>query len=109
MRCSLSSYDWQAERDKDERVIGTIKSTASRAEIAVDGKYWATHPGLCLGTIRFAWSLLLDFLALGPAQNSKARSRSPEAIYRNVVEQVQKWQGLLKQHDDITLVVAKVE
>jgi len=26
-----------------------------------------------------------------------------------VVEQVQKWQGLLKQHDDITLVVAKVE
>ncbi len=44
-----------------------------------------------------------------PEPAGKARSRSPEAIYRNVVEQVQKWQGLLKQHDDITLVVAKVE
>jgi phosphoserine phosphatase RsbU/P len=39
----------------------------------------------------------------------EARQRAPEAIYRHVVAQVQLWQGSLKQHDDITLIVAKVE
>ena len=39
----------------------------------------------------------------------EAQARAPEAIYRHVVAQVQLWQGSLKQHDDITLIVAKVE
>ncbi len=36
-------------------------------------------------------------------------SRPPEAIYRHVIAQVRLWQGNLKQHDDITLIVGKVE
>jgi sigma-B regulation protein RsbU (phosphoserine phosphatase) len=36
------------------------------------------------------------------------RSRSPEEIYRQVLTRVQEWQGSLPQHDDITLIVAKV-
>jgi sigma-B regulation protein RsbU (phosphoserine phosphatase) len=39
----------------------------------------------------------------------QTQSRPPEAIYRHVVDQVKKWQGTLAQHDDITLIVAKVE
>lgn len=35
--------------------------------------------------------------------------RSPEGIYSYVVERVRQWQGELKQHDDITLIVGKVE
>lgn len=36
-------------------------------------------------------------------------SRAPEGIYRHVIEQVRLWQGNLKQHDDITLIIGKVE
>jgi sigma-B regulation protein RsbU (phosphoserine phosphatase) len=32
----------------------------------------------------------------------------PESIYNHVTGQVREWQGELKQHDDITLIVAKV-
>jgi sigma-B regulation protein RsbU (phosphoserine phosphatase) len=39
----------------------------------------------------------------------ETRARAPEAIYQHVVGQVHLWQGSLKQHDDITLIVAKVE
>ncbi len=31
----------------------------------------------------------------------------PESIYRIVTEEVRRWQGSLKQHDDITLIIAK--
>ncbi|MGI8783849.1 MAG: SpoIIE family protein phosphatase [Acidobacteriota bacterium] len=34
---------------------------------------------------------------------------SPEAMYRHVVERVRQWQGTLQQHDDITLIVGKVD
>jgi sigma-B regulation protein RsbU (phosphoserine phosphatase) len=37
------------------------------------------------------------------------RTAPPESIYRHVVEQVRLWQGSLKQHDDMTLIVAKAE
>jgi len=36
------------------------------------------------------------------------QSRSPEGIYRYVTDQVREWQGAQKQHDDITLIIAKV-
>jgi sigma-B regulation protein RsbU (phosphoserine phosphatase) len=35
-------------------------------------------------------------------------NRSPEAIYRVVSERLMSWQGTLKQHDDITLIIAKI-
>jgi len=35
------------------------------------------------------------------------KSHEPEAIYRQVVTRVRQWQGSLKQHDDITLIIAK--
>ena len=35
------------------------------------------------------------------------QSHEPDAIYRQVVARVRQWQGDLKQHDDITLIVAK--
>jgi sigma-B regulation protein RsbU (phosphoserine phosphatase) len=38
-----------------------------------------------------------------------SRRQSPEGIYRHVIESVRQWQGDLKQHDDITLIVAKVD
>lgn len=37
----------------------------------------------------------------------ETRLRSPEAVYRSVVERIRSWQGELPQHDDITLIVAK--
>jgi len=37
----------------------------------------------------------------------QARSRSPEGIYRFVIDEIRAWQGDLPQHDDITLIVAK--
>jgi phosphoserine phosphatase RsbU/P len=33
---------------------------------------------------------------------------SPEMVYRNVTGQIRDWQGSLKQHDDITLILASV-
>jgi phosphoserine phosphatase RsbU/P len=35
------------------------------------------------------------------------RRLEPEAIYRGVTDEVRRWQGSLKQHDDITLIIAK--
>ena len=35
------------------------------------------------------------------------KSYAPDAIYRQVVARVRQWQGSLKQHDDITLIIAK--
>ncbi len=37
-----------------------------------------------------------------------SRSRSSEGIYRFVVERIREWQGDLPQHDDITLIIAKM-
>jgi len=37
----------------------------------------------------------------------EVRQFPPEAVYRHVSEQVRHWQGNLKQHDDITLIVAR--
>jgi len=37
-----------------------------------------------------------------------SRTRTPEEVYRFVVGRVREWQGELPQHDDITLIVAKV-
>lgn len=37
----------------------------------------------------------------------QSRSRTPEGVYRFVVERVHAWQGDLPQHDDVTLIVAK--
>lgn len=39
----------------------------------------------------------------------QSRGLSAEAIYKHVIERVQQWQGALQQHDDITLIVGKVE
>jgi phosphoserine phosphatase RsbU/P len=36
-------------------------------------------------------------------------SQPPEAIYAAVVERVRKWQGSLKQQDDMTLIITKAE
>jgi sigma-B regulation protein RsbU (phosphoserine phosphatase) len=38
----------------------------------------------------------------------QARQRTPEEIYKFVIGRVRDWQGDLPQHDDITLIVAKV-
>jgi len=38
----------------------------------------------------------------------ETRQGTPEEIYRFVVGRVRDWQGNLPQHDDITLIVAKV-
>jgi sigma-B regulation protein RsbU (phosphoserine phosphatase) len=37
------------------------------------------------------------------------RTLPPEIIFRRVVGRVQEWQGTLKQQDDITLIVGKVD
>lgn len=37
----------------------------------------------------------------------QAQARSPEGVYRFVIETIRAWQGDLPQHDDITLIVAK--
>jgi phosphoserine phosphatase RsbU/P len=37
-----------------------------------------------------------------------SRDTSSEGIYREVTSRVRDWQGGLKQHDDITLIVARV-
>jgi sigma-B regulation protein RsbU (phosphoserine phosphatase) len=37
------------------------------------------------------------------------RGMPPEVIYHGVIERVRQWQGNLKQHDDITLIVGKVD
>jgi sigma-B regulation protein RsbU (phosphoserine phosphatase) len=37
-----------------------------------------------------------------------SQSRSPVGIYHYITDQVRKWQGTQKQHDDITLIIAKV-
>lgn len=39
----------------------------------------------------------------------KSATNSPEVIYQYITEQVRLWQGSLKQHDDITLIIGKVE
>ena len=39
----------------------------------------------------------------------ESASRAPEGIYRHIIAQVRLWQGNLKQHDDITLIIGKVE
>jgi serine phosphatase RsbU (regulator of sigma subunit) len=39
----------------------------------------------------------------------ECRHQGPDATYHQVVQRVRDWQGSLKQHDDITLIVAKVE
>jgi sigma-B regulation protein RsbU (phosphoserine phosphatase) len=39
---------------------------------------------------------------------SASRTLVPEVIYRNVVDRVRAWQGQLRQHDDITLIVGRV-
>jgi phosphoserine phosphatase RsbU/P len=39
----------------------------------------------------------------------EAQTRSPEAIYQHVTAQVRLWQGDLRQHDDITLIIGKLE
>jgi sigma-B regulation protein RsbU (phosphoserine phosphatase) len=36
-----------------------------------------------------------------------SRTRTPEGIYKFVIEQIRAWQGDLPQHDDITLIIAK--
>ncbi len=36
------------------------------------------------------------------------RECTPEQAYKSVIERVREWQGSLPQHDDITLIVAKV-
>jgi len=38
----------------------------------------------------------------------EARARTPEGVYQSVIEKIRTWQGDLPQHDDITLIVAKV-
>ncbi len=38
---------------------------------------------------------------------NECRSCAPDEIYRRVVARVRQWQGDLKQHDDITLIVAR--
>jgi sigma-B regulation protein RsbU (phosphoserine phosphatase) len=38
----------------------------------------------------------------------ESRQATPEEIYRFVISRVRDWQGNLPQHDDITLIVAKV-
>jgi sigma-B regulation protein RsbU (phosphoserine phosphatase) len=38
----------------------------------------------------------------------ESATNSPEAIYQHVTAQVKLWQGSLKQHDDITLIIGKV-
>jgi serine phosphatase RsbU (regulator of sigma subunit) len=35
------------------------------------------------------------------------QTHPPEEIYRQAVARVRQWQGALKQHDDITLIIAK--
>ena len=35
------------------------------------------------------------------------RAGDPDAIYRQIVARLRQWQGDLKQHDDITLIIAK--
>jgi sigma-B regulation protein RsbU (phosphoserine phosphatase) len=37
----------------------------------------------------------------------EARARTPEAVYKFVIERIRSWQGDLPQHDDITLIIAK--
>jgi serine phosphatase RsbU (regulator of sigma subunit) len=37
------------------------------------------------------------------------RHSSAEDIYDHVIQQVKQWQGDLKQHDDITLIIGKVD
>jgi sigma-B regulation protein RsbU (phosphoserine phosphatase) len=37
------------------------------------------------------------------------RQRDPETIYEAVLDEVRQWQANLKQHDDITLLIAKVD
>jgi phosphoserine phosphatase RsbU/P len=36
-----------------------------------------------------------------------SRTRTPEAIYKFVIERIRDWQGDLPQHDDITLIIAE--
>jgi sigma-B regulation protein RsbU (phosphoserine phosphatase) len=36
-----------------------------------------------------------------------SRARTPEGIYKFVIEKIRAWQGDLPQHDDITLIIAK--
>jgi sigma-B regulation protein RsbU (phosphoserine phosphatase) len=36
-----------------------------------------------------------------------SRTRTPEGIYKFVIEKIRDWQGDLPQHDDITLIIAK--
>lgn len=36
-----------------------------------------------------------------------SRTRTPEGIYKLVIEKIRDWQGDLPQHDDITLIIAK--
>ena len=38
----------------------------------------------------------------------QSRSRAPEEVYRFVIGRVREWQGTLPQHDDMTLIVAKI-
>lgn len=38
----------------------------------------------------------------------QSRMRTPEDVFKFVVGRVREWQGDLPQHDDITLIVAKV-
>ncbi len=40
---------------------------------------------------------------------SGARPLSPEMIYSQVIRRVQQWQGASRQHDDITLIIGKVD
>jgi sigma-B regulation protein RsbU (phosphoserine phosphatase) len=39
----------------------------------------------------------------------QVRARTPEGVYKFVIEGIRSWQGDLPQHDDITLIVAKAE
>jgi serine phosphatase RsbU (regulator of sigma subunit) len=38
-----------------------------------------------------------------------ARQMPPEKIYHLVLERIRQWQGNLKQQDDITMIIARVE
>jgi len=49
----------------------------------------------------FGEERLLDILLRGSG-------RQPEYLYRQVTGRVREWQGDLRQHDDITLIVASV-
>ena len=40
---------------------------------------------------------------------ARLRNSSPEMIYRSVSEDIKSWQGPLKQHDDITLIIGRVD